>query len=63
MPPDPEGRQGRSAPRFGWGFSAFALLVVYFVLRIVVGFWWALALTVAAALVLAVFRFVGALTR
>jgi hypothetical protein len=60
---DDEGRREKSSSRFGWSLSGFALLAGYFVLRIFVGFWWALALTVAAALVLALIRFVGALTR
>jgi Na+-driven multidrug efflux pump len=60
---DDEGKRGQASSRFGWGFSGFALLAVYLVLRIVVGFWWALGLTLAAALVLALLRFVRALTR
>jgi hypothetical protein len=58
-----EGRREASSSRFGWALSGFVLLALYLVLRIVVGFWWALALTLVAALVLAFIRFVGALTR
>ena len=43
--------------------TGIALLGLYFVLRYFVGFWWAIVLTVGAALVLAVFRLVGAITR
>jgi hypothetical protein len=62
---DDERTRRESSSRFGWGLSGFALLAGYFVLRVVVGvgFWWALALTALAALVLAFFRFVDALTR
>jgi hypothetical protein len=43
--------------------AGIVLLSLYFALRYFAGFRWALALTVAAALVLAFLRFVGAITR
>jgi hypothetical protein len=50
-------------PRLAVSSSALALLAFYFLMRVAVGFWWALGLTVAAALMIALVRFGVALTR
>jgi hypothetical protein len=55
-------RDEPESDRVPWA-TGIALLGLYFVLRYFVGFWWAIVLTVATALVLAVFRLVGAITR
>jgi HEAT repeat protein len=55
-------RDEPASHRVPWA-SGIVLLAIYFLLRYFAGFWWALVATLAAALVVAVFRFVGAITR